>query len=42
MRLQIKDLKVSIEGKKILKGIDLELNTGEVHHFAPSAAISTD
>lgn len=31
MQMQIKNLQVSIEGKKILKGIDLELNTGEVH-----------
>jgi Fe-S cluster assembly ATP-binding protein len=29
--LQIKDLKVSIEGKEILKGIDLEVKAGEVH-----------
>jgi len=29
--LVIKDLKVSIEGKDILKGINLEVNKGEVH-----------
>jgi Fe-S cluster assembly ATP-binding protein len=29
--LKIKDLKVSIEGKEILKGINLEVNKGEVH-----------
>jgi len=29
--LQIKDLRVSIEGKEILKGIDLTVKTGEVH-----------
>jgi len=29
--LQIKDLHVSIDGKEILKGIDLEVKTGEVH-----------
>ena len=29
--LKIKDLKVSIDGKEILKGIDLEVNAGEVH-----------
>jgi FeS assembly ATPase SufC len=29
--LEIKDLKVSAEGKEILKGIDLVVNTGEVH-----------
>lgn len=29
--LQIKDLHVSIEGKEILKGIDLEVKPGEVH-----------
>ena len=29
--LQIKDLRVSIEGKEILKGIDLSVKTGEVH-----------
>ena len=29
--LEIKDLHVSIEDKEILKGVDLRLNTGEVH-----------
>ncbi len=29
--LQIKDLKASINGKQILKGINLEVNPGEVH-----------
>ncbi len=29
--LQIKDLHVSIDGKEILKGIDLEVRAGEVH-----------
>lgn len=29
--LEIKNLHVSIEGKEILKGIDLKINTGEVH-----------
>ena len=29
--LKIKDLRASIEGKEILKGIDLEINAGEVH-----------
>ncbi len=29
--LQIKDLHVSIDGKEILKGIDLEVKAGEVH-----------
>jgi len=29
--LHIKDLHVSIEGKEILKGIDLDINAGEVH-----------
>ena len=29
--LQIKDLRVSIEGKEILKGINLSVKTGEVH-----------
>lgn len=29
--LSIKDLKVSINGKEILKGINLEIRTGEVH-----------
>ena len=31
MMLKIKDLKVSIEGKEILRGINLEINKGEVH-----------
>jgi Fe-S cluster assembly ATP-binding protein len=29
--LQIKDLRVSIEGKEILKGINLSVKTGEIH-----------
>ena len=29
--LKIKDLKVNIEGKEILKGINLEVKPGEVH-----------
>ena len=29
--LQIKDLKVSVEDKEILKGINLEVKAGEVH-----------
>jgi len=29
--LTIKDLRVNVEGKEILKGIDLEVNAGEVH-----------
>ena len=29
--LKIKNLKVSIDGEPILKGLDLEVNTGEVH-----------
>ena len=30
-KLQIIDLHVSVEGKEILKGVNLEINTGEVH-----------
>ena len=29
--LEIKDLHVEIEGKKILRGINLSLNEGEIH-----------
>ena len=29
--LQIKDLKVSVEDKQILKGINLTINKGEIH-----------
>ena len=29
--LEIKDLKVRVDGREILKGINLEINTGEVH-----------
>ena len=29
--LEIKDLRVSVEGKEILKGINLKVNAGEVH-----------
>ena len=31
MTLEIKDLHVSVEGKEILKGIDLKINRGEIH-----------
>lgn len=31
MLLEIKDLKVSVEGKEILKGLNLKVNKGEVH-----------
>src|SRR3989339_2030478 len=31
MLLEIKNLHVSVEGKEILKGINLKVNTGEVH-----------
>lgn len=31
MKLEIKDLHISIDGKKILKGISLVVNPGEVH-----------
>ncbi len=31
MLLEIKNLHANIEGKEILKGIDLKVNTGEVH-----------
>jgi Fe-S cluster assembly ATP-binding protein len=30
-RLQVRDLHVSVEGKEILKGIDLTIDSGEVH-----------
>ncbi len=30
-KLQIIDLHVSVEGKEILKGVNLEMNTGEFH-----------
>ena len=30
-RLEVKDLHVSIEDKEILKGVDLVMNTGEIH-----------
>ena len=29
--LEIKDLHVSVEGKQILKGLDLSVSKGEVH-----------
>lgn len=31
MTLEVKDLHVSIEGKEILKGLSLTINTGEIH-----------
>jgi Fe-S cluster assembly ATP-binding protein len=31
MKLMIKDLKASVDNKEILKGIDLNINSGEVH-----------
>ena len=30
-KLQIKNLHVEVEGKEILKGVNLELNTNEFH-----------
>ncbi|KRL00123.1 Fe-S cluster assembly ATPase SufC [Liquorilactobacillus capillatus] len=30
-KLEVKDLHVSIDGKKILKGVNLTMNTGEIH-----------
>ena len=44
MKLEIKDLHASVEGKEILKGVDLVINQGEtrsmnVARLAPSAAI---
>ena len=29
--LEIKNLKASVEGKEVLKGINLKVNAGEVH-----------
>lgn len=29
--IKIKDLKARVEGKEILRGINLEINPGEVH-----------
>ncbi|MBC8922977.1 ABC transporter ATP-binding protein, partial [Escherichia coli] len=29
--LKIQDLHVEIEGKEILKGVNLEISTGEIH-----------
>ena len=29
--LEVKNLHVSIEGKAILKGLDLKMQTGEIH-----------
>ena len=31
MKLEIKDLHVSVDGKAILKGVSLVVNPGEVH-----------
>lgn len=31
MKLQLKNVHVSVEGKEILKGITLEINQGETH-----------
>ena len=31
MLLEIKDLKVEVEGKEILKGVNLKINEGETH-----------
>jgi Fe-S cluster assembly ATP-binding protein len=33
--LEIKNLHVEIDGKKILKVVDLEVNAGEVHAIIP-------
>ena len=34
--LEIKDLHVSIEDKEILKGVNLTINTGEIHAMGPN------
>ena len=31
MLLSVKDLRVKVEGKEILKGLSLDVNAGEVH-----------
>ena len=31
--LEIKNLHVSVDGKKILKGLDLSIGPGEMHHI---------
>ncbi|MFB6147833.1 MAG: ATP-binding cassette domain-containing protein, partial [Candidatus Nanohaloarchaea archaeon] len=31
MSLQIEDLEVSIEGEEIVKGVSLEIGSGEIH-----------
>ena len=33
--LSIKNLKASVDGKQILKGLDLEIKAGEVHDSFP-------
>ena len=32
--LEIKDLHVSIDGKEILKGLNLDVKPGEIHEFS--------
>ena len=29
--LEVKDLHVTVEGKEILKGVNLKMSTGEIH-----------
>ncbi|MEM0374147.1 MAG: ATP-binding cassette domain-containing protein, partial [Sulfolobales archaeon] len=31
VKLKIEDLHVEVEGKEVLKGINLEINSGEIH-----------
>jgi ABC-type histidine transport system ATPase subunit len=33
--LEVKDLHVEIDGREILKGLDLAVNAGEVHAIMP-------
>ena len=36
--IKIKDLQAGIEEKEILRGIDLEINAGEVHIMGPNGS----
>ena len=40
--LEIKDLRAEVDGKEILKGINLELDAGQVHAIMGSRAEKRD
>ena len=38
--LRVENLKVTVDGKEILKGLDLVINKGETHVIIPTGPVS--